>query len=159
MSYDDETRTYSTGSFGQTSPYSPNPAYPVNPISPAPRMPQRNWVRPAQFAIAAAGLLAAALFALLPLPTLNAFGSPVGWCGPGAESKNAVQVLTNPEIVSNQGELTERGVGNSTTLQEYCLGKAKARGYYALATGGGGLVVALGIAYVQASPRRRVGTW
>jgi hypothetical protein len=157
MSYDDETRTHSTGSFGQASPYSPHPAYPVNPASPGPQVPPRNLTRYAQWAIAAAGLLAAALFLLLPLPTLDVLGSPVGFCGPGLVSDNAAQVLIDPTVVTDDTDTSS--VDSGSALRTYCLGKAKERGYYALATGGGGLVVALGIAYAQASPRRRVGTW
>lgn len=149
MSYNDETR-YSTGSFGQTSPYSPNPAYPVNPASPAPQ--RRSLARPVQLAIAAAGLLAAALFLLLPLPTLDVLGTPVGFCGPGPTSDNALQVLVDPTVVSGQGD--KESVDSGSALRTYCLDKAKSRGYYGLATGAGGVVLALGIAYAQASRRR-----
>lgn len=151
MSYDDETRT--TGHL--PSSYTPTPAYQV-----APRPQPRNIARYAQWAIAAAALLAAALFLLLPLPTLNVLGTPMGFCGPGPTSDNAAQVLIDPSVVSGQGDLTDKNsVDSDSALRTYCLGKAKARGYYALAAGGGGLVVALGVAYAQASPRRRVGTW
>jgi hypothetical protein len=156
MSYDDETHTYATGQLGRVSPYSPNPAYPVNPVSPAPQLPRSNVARYVQLGIAAAGLLAAALFLLLPLPTLDILGTPVGFCGPGPTSDNALQVMLDPTVVSGQADLTDKtSVDTGNALRTYCLGKAKSRSYYALAAGGGGLVVALGIAFAQASPRRR----
>ncbi len=147
MSYDDETRTYSTGPIGHPSAFTPNPAYPVNSARPAPR---RGLTRFVPHAIAAVGLAAAALFFLLPLPTLDVLGTPVGFCGPGPTSDNALQVLIDPSVVSDQGKISgDDSIDGGSKLQAYCLGKAKDRGYYGALAGGGGLVAALGVAYAQ----------
>lgn len=109
-----------------------------------------------QLGIAAAGLITAALFLLLPLPTLDVLGTPVGFCGPGPTSDNALQVLLDPTVVPEpDADRVDTGGG----LRTYCLDKAKNRGYYALAAGGGGLVVALTVAFVGSSPRQRASTW
>lgn len=114
--------------------------------------PVRTYV---QAAIAGLGLLAAAMFLLLPLPTLDVLGTPVGFCGPGPTSDNALQVLVDPSVVSGQDLTDESSVDEGSDLRTYCLGKAKSRAYYALAAGGGGGVLALVIAWIAADPRRK----
>jgi hypothetical protein len=74
--------------------------------------------------IGLAGLIAAAILALSPLPAATAFGAEVGWCGPGTASESALVVTLNPSSVNS---------GSSGTLEQqqafmaYCEGIANSR--------------------------------
>lgn len=73
-----------------------------------------------------AGVVAAGVLIFLPLPTVNAFGGPVAWCGPGTTSASALRVITRPYIVNDGAD------GNATpeqraALEEVCKGEAGTR--------------------------------
>jgi hypothetical protein len=102
--------------------------------------------------IGLAGVIAAAILALSPLPAVTAFGAEVGWCGPGTASESALAVTTNPSSVNS---------GSSGNLQQqqafmaYCEGIANSRlqwaGVVALASviGAGSAIWILGIPHRQ----------
>ena len=107
---------------------------------------------PVGVALLLVGVMAAAIFVLLPLPTLNAFGGQTGWCGPGRQSTNALQVRLNPDVV-NQG--SGGTAADQQAFKDFCVGEADNRlmeAGLALLTG-----LVLGGAAVIASTQQRKG--
>lgn len=73
-----------------------------------------------------AGVVGSAALALLPLPTVNALGGPVAWCGPGTTSASAIRVATRPDVV-NEGGGASGTTEQRAALKEVCKGEADSR--------------------------------
>lgn len=91
------------------------------------------------FLTAASGVIAALAFMLWPLPTVDAFGGPVAWCGPGTTSASALRVATRPDVVNEGG-------GDATPeqrdmLEQVCVGEAQTRMTQAAISAAAGLLL------------------
>lgn len=96
--------------------------------------------------IGLAGFVAAGVIALLPLPTVDVLGGPVGWCGPGTSSASALRVATQPEIVR---EGPDAGSGAADTLEQVCKGQADDRLTEAALTGAAAAVLGAGVWWID----------
>lgn len=72
------------------------------------------------------GVFAAVVFMLTPLQPVSVLGTPVAWCGPGATSDSAVEVLWNPAVVNEPGGLPIDS-SKDMLLESFCLGQAHDR--------------------------------
>lgn len=113
----------------------------------------------AQFGV---GLIIAASFVLTPLPTVD-FGLTTGWCGPGATSENAVQILMHPQSVIEavDGSLPIEASSSEQALMQACQSKAQERFTYAGITGltMALMIVLTSVALHMADPQRRPYRW
>ena len=77
------------------------------------------------------GFVAAGVLVLLPLPTVNALGGTVAWCGPGTSSASALRVETRPDVVNEGGSAATRDpaadTANARALVQVCKGEADTR--------------------------------
>lgn len=73
-----------------------------------------------------AGFLVALVLALWPLPGFSLGGAQTGWCGPGATSDNAIQVIMNPSVVAvpSPGE-SPPSAEDQAAWEDFCVGQAK----------------------------------
>jgi hypothetical protein len=93
----------------------------------------------------AAAFISASLL-LTPLPTMNQLGSPIGWCGPGATSDNAIQVLLDPNAVNEAGGTVQSSdYAAQMALRSYCVGEARTRFIQSGLSVAAGTIVGLGL--------------
>lgn len=101
-----------------------------------------------------AGVVVAVLFLLMPLPTIDAFGVTVGYCGPGLTSSSAARVLLQPELVQEDGPGARTGsIDDQYQLGAWCQDRAKRRALDGALLGGGLTLAGLALLYI-AAPRR-----
>lgn len=103
-----------------------------------------------------AGVFIGAIFLLTPLPTMNELGGPVGWCGPGATSDNAIQVLLNPAVVNESGGLSQNDdYAAQMAFRSFCVGEARTRVTYFVISDLAGAILGVGLCGVIALTEQR----
>ena len=98
-----------------------------------------------------AGVIAAVVLALLPLPSVTEFGATISSCGPGLSSESALGVKLNPNSV-NEGS-NGQSPAQAQAFVDYCQSLANDRLVVVAVIGGASIVgAALGI-WVMGIPR------
>lgn len=103
-------------------------------------------------ALGLAGFIAAGVLALLPLPTVDALGGPVAWCGPGTSSASALRVATRPDVVNEGGG--DATAEQRAALEQVCKGEADTRLTESGIAGAAGVALGCGIWWLGDRHRR-----